>query len=48
MGRSDVSGAPVLLTDMALSEIKLFVNLLQQNSCQFACLIVYVSNNDNV
>ena len=47
MGRSDVLGAPVLLTDMAQSDLKLFGNLLQQNSCQFAYPIVYVLNNHN-
>ena len=47
MARSDVSGALVILTDVAQSDLKLFGNLLQQNSCQFACLIVYVLNNHN-
>ena len=45
MGRSGVSGALVILTDVAKSEFKLFVHILEQNSCQFVCVIMHNFTN---
>ena len=46
MARSDVSGALVILTDVAQSDLKLFVHFVKQNSCQFARLNNFFFNND--
>ena len=45
MARSDVSGALVILTDMAKTELKLFCLYLKQNSCQFVCVIMHNFTN---
>ena len=45
MARSDVSGALVILTDMAKTELKLFCLYLKQNRCQFVCVIVHNFTN---
>ena len=45
MARSGVSEALVILTDVAQSEIKLFVHFVKQNTCQFVCVIMHNFTN---